>query len=98
MPRKCGRQTTVDKERVFFEIVQHVDSHSDKQFNITVLGKMMEEKLSGNNVLYIWFKPIYFVDPFPCMYSNVNSGATNKWLFQQKIPRPKNLVFILKLL
>ena len=45
MPRKCGRQTTVDKERVFFEIVQHVDSHSDKQFNITVLGKMMEVKI-----------------------------------------------------
>ena len=32
MPRKRGRQTTVDKERVFFEIVEHVDSHSDEQF------------------------------------------------------------------
>ena len=53
MPRECGRQTTVDKERVFLEIIEHIDSHSDEQFDITILGKMMEEKSSGNNVLYL---------------------------------------------
>ena len=53
MPRKCGRQTAVDKERVFLEIIEHIDSHSDEQFDITILGKMMEEKSSGNNVLYL---------------------------------------------
>ena len=51
MLRKHGRDTTVDKERVFLEIVEHIDSHSDEQFDITILGNMMEEKLSGNNVL-----------------------------------------------
>ena len=30
MPRKCGRDTTVDKGRVFLKIVEHIDSHSDK--------------------------------------------------------------------
>ena len=53
MSRKCGRDTTIDKERVFLEFIEHIDSHSDKQFDITVLGKMMEEKLSGNNLLYL---------------------------------------------
>ena len=41
MPRNCGKDTTVYKERAFVEIVEHIDSHSDKQFDITILGKMM---------------------------------------------------------
>ena len=53
MTKKCGRDTTVDKERMFLGIVEHVDSHSDEQFDIAILGKMMEEKLSSNNVLYL---------------------------------------------
>ena len=51
MPKKCGRDTTVD--RVFLKIVEDFDSHSDKQLDITILGKMMENKLTGNNVLYL---------------------------------------------
>ena len=51
MSRNCGRDTTADKERVFLEIVEQIDSHSDKLFDITILEKMMEEKLGGNNVL-----------------------------------------------
>ena len=51
MPKKCGRDTTVD--RVFLKIVEDLDSHSDKQFDITILGKIMENKLTGNNVLYL---------------------------------------------
>ena len=39
MPRKFRRDTTVDKERVFLEIFEHVDSLSDKQFEFTILGK-----------------------------------------------------------
>ena len=53
MPRKCGWNTTVDNEYVFLEIVEPIDSHSDQKFDITILVKMMEEKLSGNNVLYL---------------------------------------------
>ena len=53
MPRKRGRDTTVEKEREFLKIVEHIDSHAEEQFHITILGKMMEEKLSGNNVLYL---------------------------------------------
>ena len=53
MPKKRGRHTTADKETVFLEIVQHIESHSSKQFDIATLEKMMEEKLSGNNVLYL---------------------------------------------
>ena len=53
IPKKKWRDTTVDKERVFLQIVKHIDSHSDEQFDITILGKMMEETLSGNNVLYL---------------------------------------------
>ena len=51
--RKALRHTTADKETVFLEIVEHIESHSDEQFDIATLGKMMEEKLSGNNVLYL---------------------------------------------
>ena len=43
MLRKCGKDTTVYKERVFLEIIEHIDSHSDKQFDITILEKMMED-------------------------------------------------------
>ena len=43
MSRKRGRDTTVDKERVLLEIVEHIDSHSDEQFDIIILGKMMEK-------------------------------------------------------
>ena len=39
MQRKCTRDTAVDKERVFLEIFEHVDSLSDKQFEFTFLGK-----------------------------------------------------------
>ena len=39
--------------KVFLEIVEQIDSHSDQKFDITILVKMMEEKLSGNNVLYL---------------------------------------------
>ena len=52
MSRKCGRDTTIHKESVFLEFIEHVDSHSDEQFDITILGKTMEEKLSGNNLSY----------------------------------------------
>ena len=55
MPRKRGRYTTADKKRVFLEIVEHIDSHPDEHFDITIQGKMMDEKLSGNNA-YIQFK------------------------------------------
>ena len=51
LSRKCGRDTTIGKERAFLKIVEHIDSHSDEQFDITILGRMIEEKLSGNNVL-----------------------------------------------
>ena len=51
--RKSLRHTTAGKETVFFEIVEHIESHSDEQFDIETLGKMMEEKLSSNNVLYL---------------------------------------------
>ena len=53
MPRKCERDATVDKKRVILEIVEHIESHADKQFDITILGKMMKDKLSGDNVLYL---------------------------------------------
>ena len=52
MSRKCGRDTTIHKESVLLEFIEHVDSHSDEQFDITILGKTMEEKLSGNNLSY----------------------------------------------
>ena len=51
MPRKCRGDTTVD--RVFLKIIEHINSHSDEQFDFTIWGKMMGEKLSGNNVLYL---------------------------------------------
>ena len=79
LSRKCGRDATIDKERVFLEFIEHIDSHSDKQFDITVLGKMMEEKLSGNNLFYIWFKQICFADPVLYRYSNADYVTTNKW-------------------
>ena len=50
MWRKCGRDKTVDKESVFLKIVEHINSDSDEQFHITILGKMMEEKSSDNNI------------------------------------------------
>ena len=28
MPRKCGKDTIVDKEILFLEIVEHIDSYS----------------------------------------------------------------------
>ena len=43
MLRKCGKDTTVYKKRAFLEIIEHIDSHSDKQFDITILEKMMED-------------------------------------------------------
>ena len=55
MPRKRGKDTTVGKERVFLKFAEHIDSHSDGQFDITIFGKMMEEKLRGNNVLYLFY-------------------------------------------
>ena len=59
MPRKRGKDTTVDKERVFLEFAEHIDSHSDGQFDITIFGKMMEEKLRGNNVLYLFYRNLF---------------------------------------
>ena len=53
MPKKRGRHTTADKETVFLEIVKHIEFYSDQQFDIGTLGKMMEEKLTGNNVFYL---------------------------------------------
>ena len=52
-PKKIIKTYTAGKETVFFEIVEHIESHSDEQFDIETLGKMMEEKLSSNNVLYL---------------------------------------------
>ena len=43
MLRKCGKDTTVHKKRAFLEIIEHIDSHSDKQFDIIILEKMMED-------------------------------------------------------
>ena len=52
-PKKSIKTYNCNKETVFLEIVEHIESHSDEQFDIATLGKMMEEKLSGNNVLYL---------------------------------------------
>ena len=41
------------RQRVFLKIIEHINSHSDEQFDFTIWGKMMGEKLSGNNVLYL---------------------------------------------
>ena len=49
MSRKCWRDTTADK--VFLEIAERIDSHAGELFDITILGKMMVEKLIRNNVL-----------------------------------------------
>ena len=43
---------TSDKETMFLKIVAHIESHSDEQFDIATLRKMMEEKLCGN-VLFL---------------------------------------------
>ena len=43
--RKCGRDT--DKVRVFLDIDSQLNGH----FDITILGKIMEKKLSGNSFL-----------------------------------------------
>ena len=53
MPKKLGRHTTADEETVFLKIAEHIKSHSDEQFDIATLRKTMEEKLSGNDVLYL---------------------------------------------
>ena len=45
--RKCGRDTTIDKVRVFLDIDSQLNGH----FDITILGKIMEKKLSGNSFL-----------------------------------------------
>ena len=50
-PRKCERDTTVDKKEI--EIVEHMDSLSDKRSHIAILGKMMQDKLSGDNISYL---------------------------------------------
>ena len=63
MPRKRGGDTTVDKERVFLKIIEHIDSYSDEQFDISILEKMMEEKLSGNNVLYLIYTNLFCEPP-----------------------------------
>ena len=97
MPRKRGRYTTADKKRVFLEIVEHIDSHPDEHFDITIQGKMMDEKLSGNNA-YIQFKQ--FCGP-PLNASTPPPPhpplTTNKSLFQQKILRPGTFAFIVVL-
>ena len=43
MSKKRGGDTTTDKERVFLEIAEHIDSHSGGQFDITILEKIMEK-------------------------------------------------------
>ena len=52
LPEKRGRLATADKEIVFLEIVEYIEFHSDKQFDITTLVKMIEKKLSKKKVLY----------------------------------------------
>ena len=37
--RKCGRDTTIDKVRVFLDIDSQLNGH----FDITILGKIMEK-------------------------------------------------------
>ena len=93
MSKKRGRDTTTDKERVFLEIAEHIDSHSGGQFDITILEKIMEKNWVVI-MFYNWFKQIYFADPLPYRYRNANYVTKNKWLFQQKIPRPENFAFI----
>ena len=52
MSKKRGRHITSEKEAVFLEIVEHIESHLDEHFNIRILGNRMEEKLRGENVSY----------------------------------------------
>ena len=53
MPKKRGRLATADKEIVFLEIVEYIEFHSDEQFDITTLVKMIEKELSKKKVLYL---------------------------------------------
>ena len=64
MLRKCGRDTTVDKEKMFFEIVEHIDCHSDEQFDILNLRKMMEEKLRDNKCFIFYLNKFILWTPF----------------------------------
>ena len=61
MLRKCGRYTTVDKERVILRIDEHIEPHLDNQFDITIRGKMMEDKLRVI-MFYTRFKQICLVN------------------------------------
>ena len=47
-----GWLATADKEIVFLEIVEYIEFHSDEQFDITTLVKMIEKELSKKKVLY----------------------------------------------
>ena len=58
----CWRKTTAEKETLFLEIAEHIKSHSDEQFNITTLRKMMKKRWM---MFYIWFKQLYLMDNFP---------------------------------
>ena len=63
MPRKRRGDTTADKESVFLKIIEHIDSYSDEQFDISILEKMMDEKLNGNNVLYLIYTNLLCENP-----------------------------------
>ena len=52
--------------------------NSDEQFDITILGKMMEKSWVVI-MFYIWFKQICFVDPVPDRYNKADYVSTNKW-------------------
>ena len=64
MLRKCGRDTTVDKENMFFEIVEYIDCHSDEQFDILNLRKMMEENLRDNKCFIFHLNKFILWTPF----------------------------------
>ena len=42
MPKKHERHKTADKETVFLAIAEHIESHSDEQFDTASLPKLME--------------------------------------------------------
>ena len=76
MLRKCGRDTTIDKERCF-----------TKSLNTDELRWTVWYYNSGKNdgknwaviMFYIWFKQICFVDPVPDRYNKADYVSTNKW-------------------
>ena len=65
-----------------------------KSLNISILIRQAVWKKNWVVIMfYIWFKQIHFADPPPYRHGNADYVTTNKWLFQQKIPRPESFAF-----